>query len=124
MQITNNDTSRLWSLPDAFPSIKAKHGGHKAWGPYPQGNKFTVKFDREWSNVHWTFGWVVNGQLSGGAYTTTGRKDGKWVAAGGGKWGNGEWASWSSGYAIDQIDVQVTEGIPTGLLLLEHVTWS
>ena len=33
VQITNNATSRLWSLPDAFPNLKPLHGGTKAWGP-------------------------------------------------------------------------------------------
>lgn len=33
VQITNNASSRLWSLPDAFPNLRPSHGGKKAWGP-------------------------------------------------------------------------------------------
>ena len=33
VQITNNATARLWSVPDAFPNLKTPNGNTKVWGP-------------------------------------------------------------------------------------------
>lgn len=72
----------------------------------------------------WTFGWLVNGRLSAGAYKVTTRKDNAWVSGGSGSWKDDQWTTWRSPYYSDQIDVQITEGIPTGLLLLEYLAYA
>ena len=88
----------------------------------PQGKNFTVKFDTSYNDITWTIGWLNNGQLTSGSYTTVGRNDGSWIAGGGGTFKD-QWATWHSPYSCDQIDVTITEGIETGLLLLSYLAY-
>ena len=89
----------------------------------PQGSNFTIKFDRLYDDITWTIGWLVNGRLSAGSYTVAARKDGSWTAGGSGSWKDDQWATWNNAYSADQIDVTITEGIETGLLLLDYLAY-
>ena len=90
----------------------------------PQGQKFTIKLGKPYNDVSWTFGWLVNGRLSAGAYKIVLRKAGKYVTEGSGGWKNDQWTSWGSGgITLDQLDIEITEGIETGLLLLEYLAY-
>lgn len=89
----------------------------------PQGKNFTIKFDRLYDNIGWTIGWLVNGRLSAGSYTVAARNGGTWTAGGSGSWKDDQWATWGNHYRCDQIDVTITEGIETGLLLLDYLVY-
>jgi len=62
-----------WNLADAFPLIAPPPGISRVWGPFPAGGHFDFIFNgasNTATNVSIEFGWIENGALTAGSYTS------------------------------------------------------
>lgn len=62
-----------YNLKDAFPSIKPPPGISRVWGAFPAGGHFEIFFGNSRgtaTNVSIEFGWIENGGLTSGSYTS------------------------------------------------------
>lgn len=62
-----------WNLADAFPLIAPPPGISRVWGPFPAGGHFDFIFNGARgaaTNVSIEFGWIENGALTAGSYTS------------------------------------------------------
>ena len=94
---------------------------NKAWVPYPEGKNFSVYLEKPGVVKNCAFAYVLNGQFAGGAYDIKFYLEGKLMGRGSANFGAG-WIAWQSG-TVDQVDIIVTSGTQSGVLLLNYLLW-
>ena len=94
------------------------------WGAYPTGSSLTIKFvdgiHKYGTSVR--FGWVVNQQLAMAVYTYEDFVDGILSSGIGGNTGGG-WITVSNpGYNHNSLQVNITGGVVSGVLIVQSFT--
>ena len=93
----------------------------KAWGPYPSGKNFSIYLESPGVVKNCAFAYVLNGQFAAGSYDINFYLKGKLMGAGGADF-DARWIQWRSG-TVDQVDVIVTSGLESGVVLLNYLVW-
>jgi hypothetical protein len=116
--------TRIWNTTYAFPKLKLRHGGTHALGNYPAGDTISITFtDGAHRNAGGTFGWIVNGALADAQWVCGCYRGGRQIGYVSDRF-RGEWKGVTCGdNAVDEFRVTATEGIPTGLLLIEFAAY-
>jgi hypothetical protein len=126
VKLSSDGDSRIWSLKDAFPKLKPRYGGNHVFGSFPAGSKIVIKFvDGPHSDLLWSIGWVVNGQLSYGNWRARVTNGGVYVYTFADSFGAGSWKTMTTGGALgDEITITVDDAVPTGVLLIEYLSYA
>lgn len=94
---------------------------NKAWGPYPEGKNFSIYLDKPGVVKNCAFAYVLNGNFAAGSYDIKFYLDGKQTGKGSASFA-ARWIAWQSG-TVDRIDIIVTSGAESGIVLLNYLVW-
>ena len=94
---------------------------NKAWGPFPEGKVFSIYLQRPGIVRNMAFAYVQNQRFAPGRYEVKFYLKDRLMGQGSASF-PARWVAWQSG-TIDRVDLTVTSGAATGVVLLNYLLW-